>query len=148
MVDVDVMSRKLSSLKEYLRHLEEADDITWSKYTDDVRTKAFVERFLHLCVEEVLDICNHIIAEKNWREPQSFRDLFVILQEQGVISADDLHMFQNMASFRNLLVHRYDKVDNELVFGIFRNRLSDFRMFIDTVSAWIRKNQSRQNEQA
>jgi len=32
MVDPDILSRKISSLREYLRHLEEDDDITWSKY--------------------------------------------------------------------------------------------------------------------
>ena len=141
MVDPDILSRKISSLREYLRHLEEADDITWSKYCEDVRTKAFVERYLHLSVEEVLDICNRIIAENNWREPQSFRDLFVVIQENGVISDNDLYKFQNMASFRNLLVHRYEKVDDELVFGIFKKRLGDFHHFIDAVSAWIRNNQ-------
>ena len=141
MVDMDILSRKLSLLRDYLRQLEQAEDITWSKYTSDIRAKAFVERYLHLCVEEVLDICNHIIADKNWREPQSFRDLFTILQEQEVISRNDLQLFQNMASFRNLLVHRYDSIDDSIVFGIFCKRLQDFHRFIETVSYWLRQSE-------
>lgn len=47
MNDLDVLSKKLSSLREYLRHLEQAHDITWTKYTSDIRSKAFVERYLH-----------------------------------------------------------------------------------------------------
>jgi uncharacterized protein YutE (UPF0331/DUF86 family) len=80
MNDLDVLSKKLSSLREYLRHLEQAHDITWTKYTSDIRSKAFVERYLHLCIEETLDICNHIIADNQWREPKNFRDLFTVLQ--------------------------------------------------------------------
>ncbi|MFO8032034.1 MAG: DUF86 domain-containing protein [Desulfohalobiaceae bacterium] len=106
-----------------------------------MRSKAFVERYLHLCVEEVLDICNHIIADKNWREPQSFRDLFTIMQEQEVISKNDLQMFQNMASFRKLLVHRYESIDDSTVFDTFSNKLRDFHRFIETVSDWLRKSE-------
>lgn len=140
MDDFELLSNKLSFLRDYLRHLEQADDITWAKYTSDIRSKAFVERYLHLCIEEILDICNHIIAENDWREPQSFRDIFTILAEQGVISEHDLSTFQNMASFRNLLVHRYEKIDDEVVFGIFQKRLNDFHRCIESISAWIRAN--------
>jgi uncharacterized protein YutE (UPF0331/DUF86 family) len=138
MNDIELLSNKISFLRDYLRHLEQADDITWAKYTSDIRSKAFVERYLHLCVEEVLDICNHLIAENDWREPRNFRDLFTILAEQGVVSEQDVLTFQNMASFRNLLVHRYEKIDDKVVFGIFRRRLNDFHRFIEAISAWIR----------
>jgi len=37
--------------------------------------------------------------------------------------------YQNMASFRNMLVHHYEKVDDEIVFGIFKNKLGDFDIF-------------------
>jgi uncharacterized protein YutE (UPF0331/DUF86 family) len=31
-----------------------------------------------------------------------------------------------MASFRNMLMYRYERVDYEVVFGIFKRRLDDF----------------------
>jgi uncharacterized protein YutE (UPF0331/DUF86 family) len=52
---------------------------------------------------------------------------------------EDLSKFENIASFRNLLVHYYAKVDDEIVYGIFRNNLSDFDLFIDRITGFLGK---------
>ena len=44
-----------------------------------------------------------------------------------------------MASFRNMLVHHYEKVDNEVVFGIFKNKLGDFDLFQEFVLEYLKK---------
>ncbi len=50
---------------------------------------------------------------------------------------EKMPVFQNMASFRNMLVHRYEKIDDEIVYGIFQKRLSDFQLFIDLIQKWV-----------
>ncbi len=35
-----------------------------------------------------------------------------------------------------MLVHHYEKVDDEVVFEIFKKRLSDFTLFIDLIKQW------------
>jgi len=137
-VDKELLSRKLSLLRSYVAELVRADDITWAKYRSDLRTKAFVERYLHLAIEEVLDIANHLISFERWREPSGYRDIFLVLRENGVITNEQLPLLQEMASFRNLLVHRYENVDDEIVFRIFKKRLSDFDLFIELVSKWAK----------
>jgi len=137
MLDRDLLSRKVSRLRKYVSDLEQADDITWEKYGSDARSKAFVERYLNLAIEEVIDIANHLVSFHKWREPEGFRDLFTILYEKGVIPKKHLAAFQNMASFRNMLVHRYEQIDDELVFGIFRKKLHDFHIFMNLVKDWV-----------
>ncbi len=137
MVDKELVSRKLSKLRGYIDELTAAEDIDWKKYQSDVRAKAFIERYLHLCIEEVIDVANHFVSFNRWREPASFRDLFSILGTHGAIPEKHLTTFQNMASFRNLLVHRYENVEDELVFGIFKKHLADFELFIDLVAGWM-----------
>jgi len=140
MVDKELVSRKLSRLREYVDELRRAEDIGWAKYRSDLRARAFVERYIHLAIEEVIDISNHFVSFYQWREPTSFRDLFSILEEHGVIPPDQLLTFQSMASFRNVLVHRYENIDDEMVFGIFKKRLGDFDLFVELVSAWVNMN--------
>ena len=142
MVDKELLSRKLSRLRSYVAELAKADDITWAKYQSDLRTKAFVERYLHLSIEEVLDIANHLISFERWREPSGYRDIFLILRENDVITDEHLPVFQEMASFGNLLVHRYENLDDEIVFGILKKRLSDFDFFIELVSEWVKTQKS------
>ena len=98
-----------------------------------------MERYLHLALEEVLDIANHLVSFHQWREPRSYRDLLLILAEKGVIPQDQLHTFQNMASFRNMLVHRYETIESELVYGIFSRHLGDFELYISHIMQWARK---------
>jgi uncharacterized protein YutE (UPF0331/DUF86 family) len=136
MVDRELLSRKLSNLSNYINELQMADDINWEKYTADPRSKAFVERYLHLAIEEVFDIANHLVSFHRWREPTGYRDLLLVLKENHVVPAESLSTFQNMASFRNMLVHHYEKIDDEVVFGIFKKRLPDFSLFIDLIRQW------------
>jgi uncharacterized protein YutE (UPF0331/DUF86 family) len=134
MVDKELVSRKLSQLRMYVDELRRAKDINWEKYRSDLRTRAFVERYVHLAIEEVIDVANHLVSFYQWREPTSFRDLFSILREHDIIPEDDLLTFQRMASFRNMLVHRYESIDDKLVFGIFNKHLDDFDLFIRLVT--------------
>ena len=140
MVDRELLSRKLSRLHTCVEVLKSARDITWEKYRSDLRSKAFVERYLHLAIEEVLDIANHFVSYYRWREPTGYRDLFLILVEHGVLPREYLHGFQNMASFRNMLVHCYENIDDEVVFGIFNKRLGDFDLFMSLIIDWTEKN--------
>ncbi len=138
MVDEEVISRKLSQLRSYADELEKAHDIDWEKYRTDLRARAFVERYIHLSIEKTFDIGNHLISFHQWREPEGYRDIFSVLNEHGVIPDDNLEHFQRMASFRNILVHRYEKIDDSLVFGYFTKRLNDFHLFIDHVKKWVK----------
>lgn len=38
-----------------------------------------------------------------------------------------------------MLVHHYEKVDNEVVCGIFKNKLEDFDIFCEFVFKYIKK---------
>jgi len=138
MVDKELLSRKISNLQSYVSGLAAADDINWDTYLNDVRSRAFVERYLHLAIEEVIDIANHLVSFCAFREPTGYRDLFSVLHEQGVIPENQLMTFQDMASFRNMLVHRYEKIDDAVVFGFFKKRLSDFLLFKDLVKQWVK----------
>jgi len=139
MVDIAVISRKLSRLQSYVDELKAASDITWQVYRHDLRSRAFVERYLHLAIEELIDIANHIVSFQQWREPEGYRDLLMILSEKQVIPEETLSTFQNMASFRNMLVHRYETIDPELVFGFFSKHLGDFDLFAALISQWVQK---------
>jgi len=136
MPDELLISRKLSQLKEYVNVLKQANDINWQKYTTDCRSKAFVERYIHLSIETVFDIANHIISFHGFREPEEYRDLFNILNENNILPVESVDTFKKMVSFRNMLVHRYDKIDDAVVFGIFKKRLKDFIWFSDCIKKW------------
>jgi uncharacterized protein YutE (UPF0331/DUF86 family) len=142
MVNHEIILRKVAKLKEHVNELRQADDITWEKYQRSIRDRAFVERYIHLAIQTVFDIANHIISYQGWKEPETYREIFSILASNNVVPSEKLSDYQNMASFRNMLVHHYEKVEDEVVFGIFKNKLEDFDLFQEFVLAYLRKDKN------
>ena len=43
---------------------------------------------------------------------------------------------------RNMLVHHYESIEDEIVFGIFKNKLGDFDLFREFVLEYVKKMKS------
>ena len=139
MVNRLLLERILADIKSNVKELKNAKDITWDVYRTDIRERRFVERTLHITIEGCIDAAQHIISDEKMREPTSYRDTFMVLTENKILKPDDLFRFENIASFRNLLVHYYEKVDDAIVYGIFKNNLSDFDLFVDCIVHFLGK---------
>jgi len=139
MVDPVLIERILGEIKTNIEVLKQAADIDWDVYRSDLRARRFVERTLHVLIEACIDIAQHIIADKKLREPASYRDTFAVLAENGVLNQNDLTKFEKMASFRNLIVHYYERVDDAVVFGVFRKNLADFETYCDQIVEHLKR---------
>ena len=139
MVNRLLLERILADIKSNIMELKNAKDITWEVYRTDIRERRFVERTLHITIEGCIDAAQHIISDEKMREPTSYRDTFMVLTENKILKPEDLSRFENIASFRNLLVHYYEKVDDAIVYGIFKNNLSDFDLFVERIVSFLGK---------
>lgn len=137
MVNRTLVERMLADIATNLAALRKAEDITWDVYRVDIRARRFVERTLHVLIEACIDIAQHIIADDRLREPESYRDTFAVLTEAGILTETDRPRFEQMAAFRNLLVHYYEKVDDETVFGIFHHHLDDFDLYLTRIRSYL-----------
>lgn len=93
-------------------------------------------RFI-VAVEAAIDSCRHIVASEGLRAPTDFADAFAALGEGGFLPADLVPALQDMARFRNLLVHGYARVDDARVVEVLRTRLGDLEAFRRSVAARI-----------
>ncbi len=139
MVNRILLERIVGDIKANVRDLRNAKDITWDVYKTDKRARRFVERTLHIIIEACIDIAQHIISDEGLREPSSYRDTFSVLGEHGILQEGDFERFENIASFRNLLVHYYERVDDEIVFGLFQKNLSDFDLFVERIVEYLER---------
>ena len=105
MVDRVLLERILLDIQSNVKALRDAKDITWDIYRTDIRARRFVERTLHITIEACIDAAQHIISDEQMREPTAYRDTFLVLAENKILKPEDLPRFENIASFRNLLVH-------------------------------------------
>jgi len=71
--------------------------------------------------------------------PSSEDELFNKLEKNKIISDKTCAILKEMKGFRNILVHKYGEVDDELVFENISN-LEDFESFINEISIFLKKN--------
>jgi len=137
MVKREVVILRLEKLKEYMKFLNSIKNIEKEKYLSDPMIYGSSERFLHLTIECVLDIANHLISDLNFRKPENNRDLFEILYENKILKMELKESLCNMASFGNILVHDYLKLDRGIVYEIIINNLNDIEIFVDIAEEFI-----------
>lgn len=95
------------------------------------------ERNLQIGIQCLLDIGNHIIAERGFQVPESNEDIFRILGKHGVIPKDFASKIEGMAGFRNILVHDYLEIDPRKVYQNLLNALKDFDEFARYIVGYI-----------
>lgn len=139
MVDAILLERVINDIRSNVRELEKAEDITWEAYQNEVRVRRYVERTLHVLIEACIDAAQHIISDEGYREPLSFRDAFIVLAEENIVSRELLLRLEKMAAFRNLIVHYYERVDDQVVFDVFKQHTKDFLDFAESIAAFLTK---------
>jgi uncharacterized protein YutE (UPF0331/DUF86 family) len=92
---------------------------------------------LLLAIEAALALCYHVSARQLRQVPDDYAGCFAGLARAGVIPADLSGRLQQMAKFRNLLVHVYWQVDYGRVFDVIETDLSDLRDFSRAVAALL-----------
>jgi uncharacterized protein YutE (UPF0331/DUF86 family) len=134
MVNRQLFDNRLTQLAGYIVDLIESQNMEQQEYLEDKKTQRYIERTLHLAIECCLDIGNHLIADQNWREPLNNKDVFTVLEENGVVSSVLLPNLSKMAQFRNILVHDYAKIEPDIIHGILKNNVADFQKFIKEIN--------------
>ena len=140
----DAIVERLTYLRNELSYLKrERDGIrSFRQYVENIRLKKAVERSLQVAVEACLDIGRRLIALEGFRYPEDNRDVFRVLAEEGVVPAEMLPSLLEMASFRNLIVHDYARIDDAKVYAILKKRLGDFGDFARAVVEYLEGKES------
>jgi len=137
LVKREVIMARIDKLNEYLAYLKDVSKYSSDEYVSNPLIYGSTERFLHLAIECVIDIGNHIIADMNFRKPENNKEIFEILHENKIIDEKLLENLGRMAQFRNILVHDYIKLNRKMVYNIVLNNLTDLESFIKTVGDYI-----------
>ena len=95
---------------------------------------------LQIIIQNILDIGNHILTSKGINNIETYGDIIKKLGENQIIPEGFAKSIQNLAGFRNILVHEYIMVDLEKVFFILTNKLCDVEKFIQFIASYIEKN--------
>ncbi len=128
-MDSERILSKISELEKYISELNQILPDSEENNLTSTKTQRAIERILQISIECILDICAIMVKDLKLGPPSDEDDLLSLLS--GKIP--HIENIQQMKSFRNLILHQYAKIDNQLVYEIALEYSSDFQLFFNEI---------------
>lgn len=84
---------------------------------------------LQRACEAVVDIAMYIVSSRKLGIPQTKKEAFEKLEMAKIIDNQMCNNMKNMIGFRNIAVHDYKKIDEEILKDVIENHLNDLKDF-------------------
>lgn len=88
---------------------------------------------LQRACEATTDIAMYIVSTRKLGIPQTKKEAFKKLEENGIISKQMSKNMQNMIGFRNIAVHDYKQIDESILQEVIEKHLNDLLEFARTI---------------
>ena len=128
-LNADLIRTRCAEIEESVGRLERFGAMPREAVLADQDALDVVCYRLLVAIEASFALCYHVSAQRLRRVPEDYAGCFGLLAEAKLIPPDLANRLQDMARFRNLLVHMYWKVDYGQVFEVVARDLGDLRGF-------------------
>lgn len=136
-IKAEVLRKRLNKLDEYLAILRGLQKYSFDEFIADPQRYGSVERFLHLAIEAINDMGNHVVAELDLGEVNWYNDIPALLARADYIDDSLQEKWIRMIGFRNTLVHEYIEIDRKIVHDVLRNSLGDLEELRRTFAQFL-----------
>jgi uncharacterized protein YutE (UPF0331/DUF86 family) len=129
---MDIYTRKFELIEDSLQKLSaiRSENPSLDQYRNSWKDRDAAERNLQKIIEAFIDVGKMIIAEKRFREPGNNREVFLILGEKKIFYPEFMTLVDKMIGMRNIIVHGYDRINDEIVYGVLKRNLKDIKKLI------------------
>ena len=134
----DVVLNKLATIRRCLGRI--ADEFTdETEFRSNFTKQDSVVLNLQRSCEACIDICNHIIRQRNLGIPQSARNSFELMAQAQLISEHCSSQMQKMVGLRNVAVHdsqvlNQQALNLDIVIAVVNKHLVDFEDFSQQIA--------------
>lgn len=134
----DVLINKATSVKRCVDRAKEEFSIGVEEFKSNYSAQdACILNIIRAC-EQSLDIANLCIKRLELDVPQFSADSFNIIKTKQIIDEQLCDSLVKMVSFRNLIVHQYQKTDINIVISVIEKHLDDLITFTKIISTKLK----------
>jgi len=131
------MAKLVSELRKSVARLWSIGQLPFEAFIKDPDKIGSSKYHFIVAIESCIDMCNHVIARNGYRIPDDYGDTFIVMGEAGAFDSNFVEALRNMAKFCNRLVHLYWELDDRQIYDILKNRLGDFKKFLDSMARFL-----------
>lgn len=136
-INSQVATGKLSVVREMLAAIERLPLGSFAAFLEAPHVAAAAESYLRRALEALLDLGRHILAKGFGVAASEYADVPRLLREEEILSVELAGRLKKMAGYRNRLVHLYDQVTDEELYGILTDHLHDVTAVTDALRSWM-----------
>jgi uncharacterized protein YutE (UPF0331/DUF86 family) len=126
-----IIENKLRIIEEKMEDIRNWDIRSFEQFKGSRLLISAVERALQVAIEVMIDVSERILALEKVNPRDSAAENMEQLRKMKILRP--FPEYSNMVKFRNLIVHRYEKIDPEIVYSIIRNKLPLFESFVEDI---------------
>lgn len=140
MIDRGLVESKMSDLDGYLKELEPLLREEPRLIIENNLKLRTVERLFQLIVDTAVDINTHIIAESGFSLPDDYQNTFIVLAENKVVAMDFALKVAPSVGLRNLVVHKYGRVNVKKMVNDIKNEIGQYREYLGYIDRFLNLN--------
>jgi len=101
-------------------YLKDLDTLAITRKEDlcDKRNFYAASMILFSCLNRVIDLGNEVAMAHNLGIPSTYRDVFILLKNDGLIGDELAKEMIGLVTYRNLLSHEYHGITDEKLFSL------------------------------
>jgi len=137
-INKELFNRRIEEAYEALEEIREITGMRLDDFMKSRRARFSLRYSIVLLVEALADLAVAILEKDFGVVSESYRDAFFGLSEKGVVGAETVQSMIGLVALRNMIVHRYWKVDDTRIYDVARkNGIGVVEKFISEVSRYV-----------
>ena len=111
------------------------------EYLQDLISRRACEKTIEVAIESLVDVSAMIVSAEKLGLPTSEEGIFDILVLNKTIPKECGEKLKDLKGFRNVLIHRYAHVADDIVHYNLINHLDDFYEFKSVIESYLEKHE-------
>lgn len=137
MIDKNVIYKKIVALENDVQELKKLAATPLENFEASVSLQWTVLHGLQLSIQIILDTGNHLLAELDENNMDTYTEVIQRLGEKNIIPESFAEKIKPIAGLRNLIVHEYAIINFEQIYKMLQDNLPDFTKFIEHIKKYM-----------
>lgn len=131
----NVVVNRFIAIERCLVRIREEREVTQLWFIPELAKQDSVLLNIQRACELSVYLAAHVATKRKLGIIQSSRDGFDLLLAAGITSSALADSLKRIVGFRNITIHKYQKLDLKIVDSMVENQLGEFSAFVDAIKA-------------
>lgn len=127
-----VLLNKYESIERCINRIKEEYDNNPENLEDYRKMDAIILNLQRAC-EMATDVAMYVVSNRKLGLPQTKKEAFEKLFDNKLITEEMCNNMKGMIGFRNIAIHEYKQIDENIVKDVIENHLDDLKEFVRTM---------------